>query len=428
MGDSAPQAAEKVLVIRDRRKPNQYTTDNIIAREWLPILRTGDAFFFYSVYLSMANKETESSWSSLRTLAEYLQCGVDLIIRGNKLLEICELIYVETGNERTSNEYYILDPPTLTPELRERIARRLDEIAAQQPSQNWQSWVRQVRKALDRHRSLTDIWAERRARRGGRPTTRRPQPVENGARETQPGFSEKGACEPQPQRLWDTTSAHVRHNLSEREPQPEQEKQTSQNEQTDLKDTESLLLLVRRRCRHLGIADPIVDIWLERYSAQHIAQQLEWLPLRQPRDPAGMLVSAVQGNWDRPAQYDAQQSSHIWAMWLPDTASEATTAEAGTENAALGSDAGGFALEGTSLDSGEIWNLVLEELRMQMTRATFDTWLHGSRIVGVKGGEMVVLVRDSYAVDWLRARWLAPIERTVAGIVGRAVAVRFEAA
>jgi hypothetical protein len=428
MGDSAPQAAEKVLVIRDRRKPNQYTTDNIIAREWLPILRTGDAFFFYSVYLSMANKETESSWSSLRTLAQYLQCGVDLIIRGNKLLEICELIYVETGNQRTSNEYYILDPPTLTPELRERISKRLDEIAAQQPSQNWQSWVRQVRNALDRHRSLTDIWAERRARRGGRPTTRRPQPIENGAREPQPGFPEKGACEPQPQRMWDTTSAHVSHKLSGREPQPEQERQTSQNEQTDLKDPETLLLLVRRRCRHLGIADPIIDIWLERYTAQHVARQLEWLPLRQPRDPAAMLVSAVQGDWDRPAHYDAKQSSQLWAMWLPDAAGEAPAIEPGTGNAAQGRDTSVFTVEGTSLDTGEIWTQVLEELRMQMTRATFDTWLHGSRVVGVENGELVVLVRDSYAVDWLRARWLAPIQRTVAGIVGRSVAIRFEAA
>ena len=88
--------AERTIVIRDRRKPNQYTTDNVVAREWLPILRVGDAFFLYSVYLSMANRETESSWGSLRTQAEYLQCGVDLIIRGNRLLEICELLYIET--------------------------------------------------------------------------------------------------------------------------------------------------------------------------------------------------------------------------------------------------------------------------------------------------------------------------------------------
>ena len=131
--------SEKTIVVRDRRKPNQYTTDNVIAREWLPILRVGDAFFFYSVYLSMANRETESSWGSLRTQAEYLQCSVDLIVRGNKLLEICELVHIETGNQYTSNEYYILDPPPLTPELCTSIRRRLDDIARQESSKNWQS-------------------------------------------------------------------------------------------------------------------------------------------------------------------------------------------------------------------------------------------------------------------------------------------------
>jgi len=154
---SVSQTAEKTIVIRDRRKPNQYTTDNLLAREWLPILRVGDAFYFYSVYLSMANRETESSWSSLRTLAKYLQCSVDLIVRANKLLEICGLVYIETGNHLTSNEYYILDPPSLTPELKTRIYKRLDDLAAREASVNWQAWIKQVRKALDRHRSLPSI-------------------------------------------------------------------------------------------------------------------------------------------------------------------------------------------------------------------------------------------------------------------------------
>ena len=186
------QSAGRTIVIRDRRKPNQYTTDTVVAREWLPILRVGDAFFFYSVYLSMANRDTESSWSSLRTLSKYLQCSVDLIIRANRLLEICELIYIETGNQCTSNEYYILDPPSLTQELKTRIQRRLDEIEEQESSRNWHSWVKQVRKALRRHRSLPGIWAEKRARRRGR--------IRDGSISPPPQavLPEKGGCDSQP--------------------------------------------------------------------------------------------------------------------------------------------------------------------------------------------------------------------------------------
>ena len=162
-------AKEKDIVIRDRRKPYQFTTANVIAREWLPILRVGDAFFFYSIYLSMASRKTESSWSSLRTMAQYLQCGVDLIIRANKLLETCKLIHIETGNQHTSNVYYILDPPSLTPERKQQIYARLDEIGQKETSKNWQSWIKQVRRALDKHQSLPEIWAERRAKKGGWP-------------------------------------------------------------------------------------------------------------------------------------------------------------------------------------------------------------------------------------------------------------------
>jgi hypothetical protein len=78
------------------------------------------------------------------------------------------------------------------------------------------------------------------------------------------------------------------------------------------------------------------------------------------------------------------------------------------------------------VDAVELWAQVLEELRMQMTRATFDTWLRGSKVVGVRDDALVVRVRDGYAVDWLRGRWLAPIERTLGGVVGQPVAVHFE--
>jgi DnaA-like protein len=415
-----PQDSGKTIVIRDRRKPSQYTTDNVVAREWLPIIRVGDAFFFYSVYLSMANKKTESSWGSLRTLAQYLQCGVDLIIRGNKLLEICELIYVETGNQRTSNEYYILDPPTLTDELRARITSRLDDILAQENSKNWQSWAKQVRKALDKHRSLPDIWADRRANRGGRPKTQLP---ENPARESQPGFSEKGVREPQPPRMWPTTAAHVTHTQDVRESQPEQEQLTRTHEQDKIKDPDSLQLLVQTRCHCLDIAPSIVEVLVERYGSETLAQQLDWLPFRNARDPAAMWVSAVQGAWEQPAQYDPERAAGIWAEWMG-SAQEALLDE--KEDVGAESEPGADEMAEESLTHAQVWERVLQELRMQMTRATFDTWLGGSQIVRMDKDEITVRVRDAYAVEWLRARWLGTVERTVAGVLGRAVALRFE--
>lgn len=56
---------------------------------------------------------------------------------------------------------------------------------------------------------------------------------------------------------------------------------------------------------------------------------------------------------------------------------------------------------------------------MQMTRATFDTWLGGSQVVQVSDQRMTVQVRDAYAIEWLRTRWIKPIQRTLRGILGR---------
>ena len=412
---SARDELTKTIVVRDRRKPNQYTTDNVIAREWLPILRVGDALFFYSVYLSMANRETESSWSSLRTLSTYLQCGIDLIVRGNKLLEICELVHIETGNHRTSNEYYILDPPSLTPDLRERVLHRLEDILSQETSKNWQAWARQVKKALQRHRSLPDIWAERRAKRGGRPIrTVRP---ENPVREPQAGFSEKGARESHTGLVWPTISPHVSHDPSVREPRSKQDKQTSYHEQEREKKENLSVLLFRSRCTALDLSPQIQDVLLREHDLPHLLQQLDWLPFRSARDPAAMLVSAVRGGWDIPVSYDEKRAQEIWQQWLqdePEPPSEAAQ------------DGPVHNTQARDTQAHDLWLRALQELQLQMTRAAFDTWLSGSRGSVLSEHELVVRVRDAYAAEWLHARWQVPIDRSVSDIAGLTLHVRFE--
>lgn len=406
-------AGDSGIIIRDRRKPNQYTTDNTIAREWLPILRVGDAFFFYSVYLSMANRETESSWGSLRTLAQYLQCGVDLIIRGNRLLEICELIYVETGNQYTSNEYYILDPPSLTPELVTRINHRLDDIETQETGKNWQAWIKQIRQALERHLSLPQIWAQRRANRGGRPIkTTRP---ENPGCEPHAAFSEAPASEPQSGCACNTTTLVVSHNQGAREPQPEQAEKTNKPNKVD-QETDSLAVQeVVKKCQVLGIASTVLEILIEKHPLLVLQEQLLWLPARHPRDPAALFVRAVQENWSIPMRYDLAQAQSIWEQWIAKASStqpvDPDLARAGEANAAA------FAV---------LWQQVLQELEMQMTRATFDRWLRGTRVLRLEEKRMVVAVLDPYALEWLERRLAQTIQRTVQDVIGRPIAISFE--
>ena len=79
----------------------------------------------------------------------------------------------------------------------------------------------------------------------------------------------------------------------------------------------------------------------------------------------------------------------------------------------------------------KLWPLVLADLRQQMTRATFNTWLADSRILTAPSTPTfwVVVVRNEYAYEWLTNR-LAPVvqrtlERTLVGLVGSKVIICF---
>lgn len=62
---------------------------------------------------------------------------------------------------------------------------------------------------------------------------------------------------------------------------------------------------------------------------------------------------------------------------------------------------------------------------MQLTGATFDTWLRGSAGLELAEDVLTVQVGSERAQDWLEHRMLELVQRVVTGIAGRSVAVRF---
>jgi chromosomal replication initiator protein len=73
----------------------------------------------------------------------------------------------------------------------------------------------------------------------------------------------------------------------------------------------------------------------------------------------------------------------------------------------------------------QIWSAALGELQLQMTQATFDTWLRDSGLLKHEDGLFVVGVKSGYAKDWLENRLLATIKRTLARLTGKTVDVKF---
>ena len=71
------------------------------------------------------------------------------------------------------------------------------------------------------------------------------------------------------------------------------------------------------------------------------------------------------------------------------------------------------------------WKATLGELELQMTKATFNTWLKDARLLACEDDEYVIGVRNDYAKDWLENRLQDTILRTLSAIVGHVVVIRF---
>ena len=71
------------------------------------------------------------------------------------------------------------------------------------------------------------------------------------------------------------------------------------------------------------------------------------------------------------------------------------------------------------------WKATLGELELQMTKATFNTWLKDTRLLTCDGDTYVIGVRNDYAKDWLENRLQDTILRTLVAITDRPVLLRF---
>ena len=81
--------------------------------------------------------------------------------------------------------------------------------------------------------------------------------------------------------------------------------------------------------------------------------------------------------------------------------------------------------DGPPMNANDIWHATLGELQLQMTKATFDTWVRPTHAINYDNGAMTVGVHSPYAKEWLENRLQTTIQRTLTGIVGRSVQVEY---
>jgi chromosomal replication initiator protein len=78
-----------------------------------------------------------------------------------------------------------------------------------------------------------------------------------------------------------------------------------------------------------------------------------------------------------------------------------------------------------SSPAGQVWHAALGELQLQMTKATFDTWVKPTYAMGYEDETLVVGVRNAYAKQWLENRLYGMIQRTLNHLLGRSAEVKF---
>ncbi len=73
----------------------------------------------------------------------------------------------------------------------------------------------------------------------------------------------------------------------------------------------------------------------------------------------------------------------------------------------------------------QVWQAALGQLQMEIPKSTFDTWVRGTTLLTHEDGSYVIGVANAFAKDWLENRMRTMVTRTLSGIVGRTVEVRF---
>ena len=74
----------------------------------------------------------------------------------------------------------------------------------------------------------------------------------------------------------------------------------------------------------------------------------------------------------------------------------------------------------------DAWNATYNQLELQLDRASFDTWLRPSMLLGVENGIYIVGVHNSYAQDMLQHRLYRNVRRVLSDVLGQMTELRFE--
>lgn len=195
----------------------------------------------------------------------------------------------------------------------------------------------------------------------------------------------------------------------------------------EINDLERRLILLRD-LKAAGVYLKTAQDLAARFSEQRIREKMAYFPYALGMNFAegpGWLVMAIKEDWPAPLGYvppeqSIKQNGDDWK----------------NEKGQIQKDLPPSVSVETVLEIPEytgpqrvlrFWQAAREQLRMEMPKAAYDTWVRDAELVAYDGdaGEIVIGVHNSYARDWLDSRLTSTITRLMTGIMNQSVSVRF---
>jgi len=77
------------------------------------------------------------------------------------------------------------------------------------------------------------------------------------------------------------------------------------------------------------------------------------------------------------------------------------------------------------MNATQAWQTALGQLQMEMSKASYDTWVRETRLINYQEGNFTIGVQNAYARDWLEQRLTNTVTSTLTGIMDRPIGVEF---
>lgn len=82
-------------------------------------------------------------------------------------------------------------------------------------------------------------------------------------------------------------------------------------------------------------------------------------------------------------------------------------------------------MNGSSIQPERAWQMALDQLRLDMPKASFDTWVRDTSFVSFEDGVFTISTPNSYGREWLESRLTSTLTRLMTGILNQQLVVEF---